>query len=510
MGNKSQWSIRVLAILVLASALLGLLRFDSFQVGAYADDAHYIVLAESLASGQGYHLINYPNAPTECCFPFGWSLLLSPIIAVFPDNFTALKLLSFIFWLASILLAYRLFAPRMETPYLETLIALIALNPVLGASGMLMSEVSYLFFSLLVLNILDYWDNHNQKDWLLVVVVVAALWTQLIRTVGISVLLTVILYLLVLRRFRQMGIAVAIAALGMLPQFWLNTQSGGSLISSGYQSQVFGSPLLTKPAEMWYNVQAYLGEMISNSLVPVFGPNIAAVLSRFGLGIIPAVLNVLILLTLALGVIISLRRFQARDLYATLYFVGIFAFWNPQVGSAQDRFLTPLMPFLYFYFLLAVIWLACRIPNLNVRYVPMVVVGLASLIMLFSIVRNIQDWQNPIRNRMTDLSIGTTWIRENTFATSVVMVNDPVPDYLYARRKTVGYPSNGQDIEKTIVSNGVNYIMVAPKLQTPRTYDLDDFTKSTLLPLLTSNPNKYRLVWSDSTNNISVYEIRYQ
>ncbi len=508
MRNTSQLSKLVLALVMLTSAILSILRFNSFQVGAFTDDAHYVVLAESLASGQGYRLINFPDPPVERNFPFGWSLVLSPIAALFPNNFTALKLLSFAFWLASIPLAYRLFAPRIATPYLEILIALIALNPVLGVSGMLMSEVAYLFSSLLALNILDYWGNHNQKDWLLVVVVAAALCTQLIRTVGISILLMLILYLLVSRRFRQLAIAVAITALGMLPQFWLNSQSGGSVISSGYESQVFGSPLLTKPAEMWQNVQAYFGEMISNSLVPVFGPNIASAFSKFGLGIIPPLLNVLILLILALGVILSFRQFKASDLYVALYFVGILTFWNPQVGSAQDRFLIPLIPFLYFYLLQAIIWLARHVPNLKARYVPVVVLGLASFIVLFSVARNIQDWQSPIRNRMTDLSIGTTWIRENTPQQSIVMVRDPVPDYLYARRKTVAYPRDGQDVEKTIVSNGVNYIMLAPKLQTPRTYDLDDFAKSNLLPLLTSNSSRFRLVWSDAFNNVSVYEVR--
>ena len=51
--------------LILGSALLCLVRFDTTQVGFFNDDAHYIVLAESLATGHGYHLINYPNFPLE-------------------------------------------------------------------------------------------------------------------------------------------------------------------------------------------------------------------------------------------------------------------------------------------------------------------------------------------------------------------------------------------------------------------------------------------------------------
>ena len=39
-------------LLMIVSLSLGLMRFNSLQVGASYDDAHYIILAESIASGQ--------------------------------------------------------------------------------------------------------------------------------------------------------------------------------------------------------------------------------------------------------------------------------------------------------------------------------------------------------------------------------------------------------------------------------------------------------------------------
>jgi hypothetical protein len=293
----------------------------------------------------------------------------------------------------------------------------------------------------------------------------------------------------------------------MLPQFWLNSQSGGSLISSNYQSQVFGNSPVTKLGQIWWNFQSYIGGIIANLLVPIFGPEISLAFGKVGLGIVLPSLNILVLLLVILGIIISLHRLKASELYVGFFFIGTLTAWTTHVSSAQARYLIPIVPFLYFYLLQAVMWLACRIPNPNTRKVPVIVLGLTSFIILFSVARDIQDWQNPICNRMTDLSIGTTWIRENTPQQSIVMVRDPVPDYLYARRKTVAYPTNGQDIEKTIASDGVNYVMVAPLLQLPRTYELDDLTKSYVLPLLTSNQEKFRLVHSDIANNVSVYEV---
>ncbi|MDW8317048.1 MAG: hypothetical protein RMN53_04255 [Anaerolineae bacterium] len=344
----------MLVALIFASAVIGLLRFDSFQVGAFSDDAHYIVLAESLASGKGYRLINYPNAPREWAFPPGWPILLSPLVALFPGNYETLKFLSFVLWLASIPLLYRLFANRIETPYLEILIALIAFNPgILGISGMVMSEAAYLFFSVLTLYLFEEWDRHRAKakSWLfLVAFAAAALYSQLIRTVGLSILLALVVYLLYSRRFCQAGIVTVIFVLGMLPQFWLNSQSGGSLISSGYQSQVFNDSVSTKLQQIWTNVQAYFNEMIANSLIPIFGPNISSALDRLGIEIVSSLTNAFILLLIAIGLVLSSKRLQISELYLFFYFLGVLAFWNPAVGSAQGRFLIPIIPLLYLYF----------------------------------------------------------------------------------------------------------------------------------------------------------------
>jgi hypothetical protein len=470
------------------------------------------VLAESIATGQGYRLINFPNAPTERTFPPGWPLLLATIVAAFPGNYTPLKLMSLILWLMSIPLVYRLFSSRLGTPYLEILVALVALNPrMIRVSGMVMSEAAFLFFSLLTLNVLEYWDTCSDKNWILVVIVgVLAVYTQLIRTVGLSVVLTVTAYLLVSRRFRQLAIAIVVIGLGMFPQLWLNFQDGGSLISSGYESQVLGISFTEKTAQMWDNAQSYFHGLISISLEIVFRPNTVTLFNRIGLGIIPPAVNALVVLLIVAGAILSTRCFKASDLYAGLYFAGVLAFWNPKVGSAQARFLIPLVPFLYFYLIQAVArltYLFIGQISRNKKAAPLVVIALLTPIVLSSIAFNIQEWQDPMRNRITDLSIGTRWILQNTPQDSVVMAQDPVPDYLYARRKTIAYPSIEQDIQEYLDANNVDYVLVSPRLQMPRTKELGEFAEAKLVPFLTSSPDRFRLVYTNSVHNVTVYEV---
>ncbi|MCS7261120.1 MAG: hypothetical protein NZ765_10125 [Anaerolineae bacterium] len=53
------------------SALLALARFDSFQVGTYSDDAHYIVLAGRVGKEELYALLG-----TYDLFQYCWQLSL--------------------------------------------------------------------------------------------------------------------------------------------------------------------------------------------------------------------------------------------------------------------------------------------------------------------------------------------------------------------------------------------------------------------------------------------------
>jgi hypothetical protein len=141
MSLTHRFSKYIPPILILISTALGLLRFNSLQPGTSYDDAHYIILAESLSSGQGYELINFPHPQIERAFPPGWPILLTPLTFLFPGNYTVLKLLTLVLWLASLLLIYKFFSKRIESPYLEILAGLIAINPLLvGTSVTVMSE----------------------------------------------------------------------------------------------------------------------------------------------------------------------------------------------------------------------------------------------------------------------------------------------------------------------------------------------------------------------------------
>ncbi|RJP53757.1 MAG: hypothetical protein C4557_04275 [Anaerolineaceae bacterium] len=512
MQKHYRYSKHLLVVFILVSAALGLMRFDSLQIGASYDDAHYIILAESLSSGQGYQLINFPRPQIERAFPPGWSLLLAPLTFLFPGNYSVLKIFSLLLSLSSILLTYKIFSKRLSSPFLEMLTGLVALNPLLvGASVTVMSESAYLFFSLLALYLFDNWKPSPQpalslrerrmSDWLIALIAFLAFYTQLIRTIGISLFLALIIFLLFTRRFRETGIVVGVFIAGTLLQGWVS----GVLISSGYQSQVFNSSVPEKLGQMGSNALGYFNETLAGSLIPVFGSNLTSYLGAFNLEFIPALLNILVLSFIVLGAA-SRKRIEPLDVYAAIYLFGILAFWNPRVGSVKARFLIPIIPLLYFYFLQGLAWAAEKVNRNRINFGTSVAAVLIALILL---ARNVQDWRSPVMNQMTDLSIGASWVAENAPPDAIVMVNEPVPSYPHVRRKTINFPKQGQDLRKYLDNQGIDYIIIAPPLGSPRSTKLDKGVEK-YLSVLDAEPVAFVAVFSDPENNVTVYEYKNQ
>ncbi len=494
--QQRQRSHRFIAGFLLLSAALGLLRFNSLQIGTSYDDAHYIILAESLSSGQGYQLINFPRPQAERAFPPGWSLLLAPLTFLFPGNYSALKFFSLALSLASIVLAYNIFSKRLSSPYLEILTGLVALNPLLvGTSVTIMSESAYLFFSLLAVYCFDIWQDkpEEKKLQLIILLAVIVFYTQLIRTIGISLFIALVLYLLFTRRFRDAGIAIGVFIAGTLLQGWLS----GTLISSGYRSQVFNTSIPEKIGQMSSNAIGYLNETLAGSLIPVFGSNLTSFLGNYGLQALPMILNIIILAIIVWGAV-SRKKLELMDVYLAIYLLGILAFWNPRVGSVKARFLIPIIPFLYFYFLNGVLALSKK----NIR----ILFASSAFIAMILLARNLQDWRNPVMNQMSDLSIGTSWVAENTPPDAIVMVNEPVPAYPHVRRKTVSFPRQSQQsLEAFLTNQGVDYVVIAPRLQSPRGTELDDYIREHVLPVIESAPERFIMVYFNAEHNVTVY-----
>jgi hypothetical protein len=502
---------KTILLLILISSLFCLMRFNDIMVGTFFDDANYIILAKSLSTGHGYRLINFPQAPVEEAFPPGWPLLLAPLVALFPENFTVLKLLCLFFWLSSIPLIWKLFAKRLPAPYGLALGVFVSLSPsLIGMAGTVMSEAAYLFFSLLTLYLFEVWNRDEGKTriWLIIVVILLAFFTLMIRTIGLTLLAGILLFLLFYRGRRYLGFIGGILLLIVIPVSWFNYQLGGAFIFSPlYKEHVnYVTSHLGDFVQIWKHFSFFSLEAFASSLIPVF--DLGSVATLLSPELNRAASACLILITL-FGFGLSVRHCEAKELYVGLY-LGILCLWVIYTSGTthQVRLIIPMIPFLYFYFLQAVLRVAAMVGQNYQKGKAFLNLSLFSFIVCTLLVRNYHEWRNPAVDRVVDLSVGASWIQENTPVDAIFMGDNARSVSLYIRRQTVEPGYEVPDIEEYIKSTRVSYIIIQPYLWGWDHNDqLDAYSQTQLLPFLEAHPDTFKQVYRNSAHNTSIYQV---
>src|SRR6266705_234388 len=131
--SKSNLPHLFLVISLIAAGLLYFAVMTPTRFGAYHDDGIYVTTAKSLSTGDGYRIISLPYEPAQTKYPPFYPFLLSLIWRVypeFPSNVTAMIVLSMIFTMGSLGIAWRYLIKHEYGTRWQTLIvvAMSALN----------------------------------------------------------------------------------------------------------------------------------------------------------------------------------------------------------------------------------------------------------------------------------------------------------------------------------------------------------------------------------------------
>ncbi len=153
-------------ILLLILCLSGLFAYLSLQDGHDwgGDFALYLRQAQSILDGTSQDVLAQNSYAMDQStqqeganpqvgphlYPWGFPLLLAPVVALFGFSLTAVKVYVIIFFLLSLLVSYRLFLPRIGPVYSLWLVAVLGFNPfLLKFSDTINSDIPFLFFALL-------------------------------------------------------------------------------------------------------------------------------------------------------------------------------------------------------------------------------------------------------------------------------------------------------------------------------------------------------------------------
>jgi len=459
-----------------------------------------------MLEGKGYRDIYKPGEPIHTLYPFGYPLLLVPVMAVFKGSYVALKMLSLLLGAGSVIVAFLLLRDDHPAPVVWSVSGLFAISPLLlEYSHWILSDVPFLFFSLLGLLLAKRSDTDSKLiSPVFLACLVCIAFVYFIRPVGAALILGFLLHLF-LRKKHKRGL-IALAVFGMLLAPWAvrNAKASGG---EGYIAPMVLKDPYDATSGM-IGVKDLIERVGSNAetyFLVAFPKNVVTSHRRiwpfprrsWDMYVAGFAISALVLA----GFAADFGGRMGLTHYYLIFFVGTLLVW-PEVW-ATDRFILPVVPFLLLYFLLGGLLLFRKATAPTRRKVGLVVVTVLALGSLHLVARGAPGNLQLIReysggNRFAGYT--ADWINfyetaayasRFTPSDAVFMVRKPGLFYLFADRKCVAYPFTPEKdaIMAAMDEYGVSYVVV----------DAFAWTQTTLkylVPALVAHEEDFAIVYS--------------
>lgn len=436
---------------------VGLAIVDALPVGVFYDDAMYVILAKSLATGHGYRWLNLPGTPPATHFPPGYPALLAAIWRAFPHfpaNVLAFKAAN------AVLLAFAsgamVFVARRRFGFSPLAAAALsvagcAVIPVLALSSVVLSEPLFLALLLPILIFAERVVEGERRPRDLILLGLFAGTATLVRSHGIALAFGLALAVAVRRptvasegddwraslpgRLKDATLLLFSAALPILPwQLWVRAnqthlaeplrglyESYTAWMANGLRSEGVGL--------LWHT-------LVRTSLTT------AGMFATFGTPLAFGWARLLVLITLAVLLIFGARRAwlaaPATALFLALY-SAIVALWP----YAPARFVWGVWPLVVLVFVLGARDLASWAPRRPVPTAARAALLACSLFVAAGYIRynarGYRDrwWSNVARTQAPKFRPTVLWVRSHTGPGDVIASTNEPTVYLYTGRQAV-------------------------------------------------------------------------
>ncbi|MEP6989660.1 MAG: hypothetical protein ABJA80_01930 [bacterium] len=457
-----------LALLGICAVVIGVVAMDRSPVGAAVDDAMYVILAKSLATGQGYRSLNLPGQPQNTHFPPGYPAVLSVLwraAPAFPANLIVFRLFNILCIAVAAVATARFVASRgVRGGWAFGIGAVTAVSvPLLVLGGLLLSEPLFIAILLILLAALERFASPvspeaTRAPWHGALLGVSIGLAMLVRTHGIVLIPAMLIVLGAQRRWRDAAVVTACAAACLLPWQLFSREHANTLpapLLGGYDSYT-----------AWWvrGLHEWGWGMIPHTLgrtMPEAAGMFAALFSPGRSVPAHAVTGVALIVLVIAAVVAWWRRIPVTILFLAGY-LAIVAVWPFQPG----RFIWGVWPLILV--LLALGGRAAFQSGLSwhrgVRAVVLASFCWAATGYALYEVRAIrgQWWSSIPRGAVDRIRFAVGWTRANTRSGDVVATEDEGPVYLYTGRSSVpvrsftvdqylATPSPEQDVKRGLV-----------------------------------------------------------
>lgn len=410
---------------------------EPYAVGVFHDDGVYVVLAKALASGEGYRYLNLPGAPLATHYPPGYPLLLAALWRIspnFPQNIGLFQIANAVA-LALTAWSISVFARRAlgwsHWAAIATGLAATLSYPLIGLAGHVLSEVLFvavLIPALILGERLARAEAASRDAWL---AGAAAGAVTLVRTHGIALVASLVLVLLIRRRWRHAAFTATGALLVIAPwQLWVaaNDAALADVLRGKYGSY---TPWLMEGMRAG---AAFIGATIAANLREIN----ALLADRFSVSdhALPRLVTGLVVAAFAVAGAVRLRfRTPVTVAFSVLYVAILLVWpWNPW------RFFYAIWPIVVLFLVATVHWLfEVRRTAITVAAAGLVVASILAIGALRADVRAYRNraWYQPAQRATRTVAPLVRWVTASTALDDIVAVDVEQLVYLFTGRRAV-------------------------------------------------------------------------
>lgn len=483
-------------VFIVLYILFSLLLFDP-KLFTGGDNAVYINLAQSLVHGKGYKDLNKPGEPGHTQYPPGLPLLLSLVMLVFGKSVIAMKFFIMLCGVAAFYLFYLISRRVFKDNFFLACAAYLLVPIFISYNHWILSEIPFLLANLAVIYFIL--RTEEGKKIFYYPAFLCTVFAFFIRTPGIALVMAVLAYLIVRRKYRELLIFSALFLVLLIP--WLIRNAHYSQ-TGGYIDQ-FLAKNMYQPDLGRIGIADFLGRIFNNFRAYIF-----AILPQSLFSAITAK-PLLFLLGLLSTTLLGYELYNRRREWSIFEFFLIFGFPLQLIWPAvwtSDRFLLPLLPVMIIYLLLGLIRLSARIkyliPALSIFFI--LVNTLAIFAQARAAVTNNRAYlrgdhyagYEPVWRRYFET---IDWIKKNIPDDKIILNRKPEFVYLLSGHKSFIYPftTNSDKMQASI--NQADYILLDYCWNTTPMY---------LIPALNKEPDKYEVAYRTRPPEFYVLKIK--
>jgi hypothetical protein len=430
--------VRIAPAFVVAVVLVvGVWAIQPYPAGIFHDDGVYLILAKSLATGEGYRYLHIPGAPLATHYPPLYPLLLAGLWRIwprFPENVPVFLFANTIFLALAAWGVYAHARRRLAWPVWLAAAGAIAgclSLPLLTLTSAVMSEV--LFVALLLPLLLSaerlVEDEPTPRSAFALGVAAGAL--ALVRTHALAAVAAVMIVLLVRRRRAAALWCLAGALAALIPwQLWITLHDAAipAALQGSYGSYFgwFADGITSGgPSFVWSTVRTNLGQvmaLLADRLAPWTPgwPRIAGVV-------------------LVLGVMSAGAIRARRAAPVTLAFLAMYGAVTLVWPYSPWRFLWALWPFVA---LLAIEGLRgglvarrWSLPQLSAAAAALILFAGVAQVELSAF--RARAWTTPARSAAGEIAPLMRWITRHTTRDDVLLADAEPLVYLFTGRQVM-------------------------------------------------------------------------